>query len=97
MVYYTSPFQKFALSHGLLAAASKTLHRLRQEDNGNTNEENQRAVVRPTGVQDSEGDSNESDQEWEDAEDMGADEKQLADLDQHQLEVGDPPLPLSTT
>ena len=82
----------------MLATASETLHRLRQEDNRNRNEESQQAI-RPTGAQDSGGDSDESDPDsevWEDAEDMiEMDEEQL--VDQRQLEVRDPLLPLSTT
>jgi hypothetical protein len=98
LIYDTSQFQKFALSRRMLATASETLHRLRQEDNSNSNE-SQRAVV-PTGAQDSEGDSDDSDphsEVWEDAEVMEVDEGQLADLDQRQPEVRDPPLPSLTT
>lgn len=82
-----SQFQKFALSHSMLAKARQTLHGFRQEDNCNST---QRAVG-PTGVQDPAGDADESDsdpEEWEDAED-----KEAADLGQCQPEVGDPPPP----
>lgn len=77
----------------MLAAASETLHRLRQEDNYMSSEESQRAA-RPSGAQDSEGDSDESDsasEVWEDAEDnqdIEVDEEQLVDLDQRQPGVG---------
>ena len=83
----------------MLATASETLHRLRQEDNRNCNEECRR-VVQPTGAQDSEGDSDESDSDsevWEDADDGEVDEEQLSDLGQSQPEVGDLPLLQSTT
>lgn len=77
----------------MLATADESMQTLRQEGGGVGNEESQRAMT-PTGVQGSEGDSDGSDPgAWEDAEDIEADDES----DQRQPEVGDPPLPLSTT
>jgi hypothetical protein len=83
----------------MLATARETLHRLRQEDNCSSSEETQRAVG-PTAAQDPADDADESDPDsevWEDAEDTEVDKEQLTDLGQCQPEVGDPPLPISTT